>query len=211
MIGLTFDPEPHRYELDGRRLPSVTEILQGLGLSKDLSFLDPFYRERGSATHACIELFFRGAEIDWNFDGVEHVRPRFEKFLRIADGLKPVVCEEPLASRLFSYAGMPDYAGPFQAHPLAILDWKGDLIEPAYHLQVAGGYRGLLWEAAAAGEVDLDPAEVLHCPCFLVPLGGNGELPRFIPIADDGAAMQTFRGCAAAYNWKLANHGDPRK
>jgi hypothetical protein len=208
-----FNSEDHTYWRGEVRLPGVTEILAGLGIGGDWSFLKDrdFYLARGRAVHACIELHFAGQEIDWDFEGAEHVRPRFEKFLRIAEGLRPVLCETPLPSLLFGYGGTPDYVGPFQRHPLAILDWKGDSSEPCYRLQVSGGYRGLLVEAAQRGELSLDPGDLLHCPAFLIPLGGDTAIPRPALIQDeDGALVDVFRGCAAAYNWKLNHYGDPR-
>jgi hypothetical protein len=200
----TLDHEAHEYRLNGQRLWSVTQILGGLGLLRDLSFLDPFYRQRGSATHAAV---------DWDFEGAEHVQPRFQRFerLREAAGLKPILFEQPLASSTFFYAGTEDYFGPYLNHPYALLDWKGDSLEPGHGLQVAGGYRGLLYEAALSGFLDVDPNDVLHAPCFLVPLGGKSDLPSVRPIPDfDGNAMALFRGAAAVWNWRCSNLGEPK-
>ncbi len=209
-----FNAESHVYRVAGVRYPSVTEILGELGMVKGLSFLDPFYRQRGSAVHACMKLHLDKEEIEWGFEGAEHVRPRFERLARLADaaGMKPILSEEPLASSTFGYAGTADYLGPFFKAPVAIVDWKGDSFEKGHHLQVAGGYRGLIYEAAVAGEIDVDPKEVLFCPCYLVPAGGTAEqaTPRLIPD-EDGIATETFRAAAAVYNWRLANMGDPRK
>lgn len=209
-----FDPESHTYRVSGRRYPSVTEILGELGMVKDLSFLDPFYRQRGSSVHACMKIHLDGEEIEWGFEGAEHVRPRFERLARLADaaGMKPILSEQPLASAIFGYAGTADYFGPFDDHPFAIVDYKGDSFEKGHHLQVAGGYRGLIYEAACERVFgDVDPAEVLHCPCFLVPAGGTAEraTPFLIPD-EDGIATELFRAAAAVYNWRLANLGDPR-
>lgn len=208
-----FDPVAHKYSLGGRRLWSVTQILTELRLLKDLSFLDSFYRERGSAVHACIALAFAGKEVDWDFDGAEHVRPRFERFVRLREAakLRPILFEQALASTAFGYAGTPDYFGPFYSHPFAIVDWKGDASEPGHRLQIAGGYRGLLYEAATARLVQVEPAEVLLAPCFLVPLGGESDMPRTVTVPDeDGQAMNLFRAAAALWNWRIQNLGEPK-
>lgn len=214
MIGLHFDPDEHAYHLAGVRLPSVTGILAGLGLTKNLGFLDPFYRERGRAVHACIAMAFSGEEIDWEFEGAKHVAPRFQRFSRFAEAarLKPIVFETPLASPFYRYAGMLDYFGPFGRYPFAIIDWKGDYVDKGYRLQAAGGYRGLLLEAAERGEIDVDPGEILACPAYLVPLGGESDLPSAQPIPDeDGEAMNIFRCAATVWNWRLANvNGGPQ-
>ncbi len=203
-----FNEERHEYSLGARIYPSVTQILGGLGMLKDLSFLADFYRQRGSATHKAIDLHFQGVAIDWSFEGAEHIQPRFERFLRLAETarLRPIFWETPLLSEVWQYAGTPDYLGPFYDAPIAIVDWKGDAPEAGHHIQVAGGYRGLLYEAARSGEIDVDPDELLHCPCYLLPLGGETDLARHHLIPDnDGGALQIFRGAAAVWNWRVAN------
>jgi hypothetical protein len=210
----SFDPESHTYRVGDRRLPSVTEILSGLGIGRDWGFLGEnreFYLARGRAVHACIQLHFQGADIDWDFEGAEHVRPRFEKFQGIASamGMKPILSEVPLYSEIFSYAGTEDYFGPFGKDSLAIVDYKGDSTEPAHELQVDGGYRGLLVELASAGGLQgITPADILHCPAYIIPLGGTSG-PIRLPDSE-GANMDIFRGCAAAYNWRLRRYGDSR-
>ncbi len=207
----TFNPEAHTYHAGDRRLPSVTEIIGGLGLSRDWSFLKDreFYLQRGTAVHACIKLHLEGAEIDWDFDGAEHVHPRFDRFLQIAKdaNLAPMLSEVPLFSETFGYAGTPDYFGPYARHPHAILDFKGDAHEPSHDLQI-GGYRGLVLEAAMRGELPGVTAEhVLYAPGFVIPLGGAS--PAEVP-SSEGADVDLFRSCAAIYNWKLSNLGDPK-
>jgi hypothetical protein len=51
---LIFDPETHTYTLDGRRLPSVTQILV-VGGAVDARWFDAWSRERGSAVHKACE------------------------------------------------------------------------------------------------------------------------------------------------------------
>jgi hypothetical protein len=207
----TFDPEAHTYHAGDRRLPSVTEVIGGLGLSRDWSFLKDreFYLQRGSAVHACIKLHLEGAEIGWDFDGAEHVRPRFDRFLQIAAGanLAPILSEVPLFSEAFNYAGTPDYFGPYARHRHAFLDFKGDAYERSHDLQL-GGYRGLVLELAMRGELPGVTAEhVLYAPGFVIPLGGAS--PVEVP-ASEGADAALFRSAAALYNWKLSNLGGSR-
>jgi len=213
MTGLVFEPEAHTYHLDGVRLPSVSEIIAGLGLARDWSFLKDrdFYLARGRAVHACVQFHFMGQEIDWSFEGAEIVRPRFDKFLRVAreGNLRPILCEAPMASPIFRFAGTVDYLGAFGPYLLAFADWKGDDQEPENELQVDGGYRGLAIEAARRGELgDITPADLMVCPSFIVPLGGS-KGPIRLPDTD-GANVGLFRGMAAAYNWKLSKFGDPK-
>lgn len=203
-----FNPELHEYREGGPEGPlyrSVTQILHRLNLLRDLWWLDDFYRQRGTAVHRAIDLHFLGLEVEWDFEGAEAVRPRFERFLRLEEtaNLRPILWETPMLSTLYGYAGTPDYLGPFGTDPLAIVDWKGDSVEPGYFMQVAGGYRGLLAEAARAGEIDVDPGEILTCPAYLVPLGGDSDLPNIKPVPDDGETVNVFRGLAAGHNWAV--------
>ena len=59
-MNLTFDESNHEYRLDGIKLPSVTQVLQGAGLS-DFSKVNPELLERakkfGTATHITCALF----------------------------------------------------------------------------------------------------------------------------------------------------------
>ena len=52
---LAFDAETHTYRLDGRVLPSVTQILKGAGLI-DATWYTDESRTRGSYVHAAIEM-----------------------------------------------------------------------------------------------------------------------------------------------------------
>lgn len=197
----------HTYWRGQERLWSVTQILQQMGCMRDLSFLDPFYRQRGSAVHACIDILLQGLEVDWDFEGAEDVRPRVEKWQRLAESarLRAIVHERPLGSLLHGYAGTPDYLGSWGRYPLAIVDWKGDTTEPGQELQIAG-YRGLLHEAATNKLIDVDPQEVLVCPAFIVPLGPTTS-PREIPSAQAVPDLQTFLGLARGWNWRVARLG----
>ena len=59
-MNLTFSESNHEYRLDGIKLPSVTQVLQGAGLS-DFSKVNPELLERakkfGSAAHLACQLF----------------------------------------------------------------------------------------------------------------------------------------------------------
>jgi hypothetical protein len=207
---LTRDDD-HVYRLAGRRYSGVTEIIAGLGLAMDLSFLDPFYRRRGSAVHAAIALHFQGHEIDWGFLGAEEVCPRFDRAVRLAEaaGMVPILCEEMMVSTTYAYAGQLDYFGPFYRHPFAVVDYKGDGHDPLGHRLQIAAYKGLLLEKAARKEIPATVAEVMAAPCYIVPLGGDSDLPRPIPICDpDGHDVALFRGAAALWNFKLSIRGE---
>src|SRR4051812_31758875 len=61
--GLAFDPVEHRYWLDDRPVPSVTQVLAGAGLV-DYTFCREWARERGSLVHKAIAIELREG-LDW--------------------------------------------------------------------------------------------------------------------------------------------------
>lgn len=115
---LRFDPEEHKYWIGKKRLPSVSEILQKVGLSKDYSQIDPFYRDRGIATHKAIELHLKGILDPTSLD--QAVKPCFEAFLAYSKACplgKILALEKPMTNGVF--AGTPDLVTE-----QALYDWK---------------------------------------------------------------------------------------
>lgn len=115
---LTFNEATHEYFLDGNKLPGVSEIIKTVGLSKDFSGVDPFYRDRGKAVHSCIELFLLGTIDETSIDPV--CRPFYEGFLRYWDkyATKPIHIEEKFHAN-GAFAGTVDLVTGGE-----IIDWK---------------------------------------------------------------------------------------
>lgn len=208
-----FDAEKHEYRVDGVIYPSVTQILSGLGMLPDYSKLDPFYRERGTAVHACIKMHLQGDEIDWDFEMSEEVKPRFERFLWLEEeyGLFPAMIEVPMYSSTFGYAGTPDlYSWSTKLNRSLIVDYKGDAREPGHDLQIEG-YSQLLWEAGDRVQVNGDiRAVAFSCPAFIVTLGGTGPRPGVHPIDRSLNNRELFLAAAAVYNWRTQNVRRPK-
>lgn len=59
-VKVVFDPAKHEYWVEGKKIPGVSEIMKFLGLSKDWSGVDTYYRDRGTAVHKAIELYIHG-------------------------------------------------------------------------------------------------------------------------------------------------------
>lgn len=59
--------------------PRVTEIIRAVGLGKDFTNVDPFYRDRGTACHAAIHLYLMGQLDESSID--ESYKGHFEGFL----------------------------------------------------------------------------------------------------------------------------------
>lgn len=209
-MSLQFDAESHIYRVNGVVYPSVTQILSGMGLLPDYSKLDPFYRERGTAVHACIKMRLLGEEIDWDFEGADEVRPRFDRFLWFDEeyDLKPYVIEEPLHSR-YGYAGTPDLvAFSGKLDKLVFVDWKGDAREKGQDLQIEA-YAQLVSEDTKRL---LDPVNnsgsktnVSTCPAYIVTLGGNGPRPGIHQVNRSVHNRELFLAAVAVYNWRTKN------
>lgn len=117
---LRFDPEKHQYWIGKKRIPGVSEILQKVGLVKDYKGVDPFYRDRGIATHKAIELHLKGILDAASLD--EAIKPCFEAFLAYQKEhpLGNIVSlEKPMVDSMSSFAGTLDLITD-----RAIFDWK---------------------------------------------------------------------------------------
>lgn len=150
---LTFDPIAHRY-LDGKQeLTSVTQLLAAVGVTKDLSHLDPMYRTRGTAVHQIMELIF---EDDYSEEGTAESLRWYGKQIQqwLADtNFKPMIWELQLANRKGCYAGTLDVAG-LREDEIWIVDAKtGVLAEAGVGCQLAG-YQDLALNGEIIGDDD---------------------------------------------------------
>ncbi len=109
MSTLQFDEATHTYTLDGKVLPSVTQVLDCL---VDWRHVDPAVLEAaaqfGSHVHQAVDLWNRGVLDEENLDPA--LRPWLDSWKRfLADtGATVVASEARLACRLPGYAGTAD-------------------------------------------------------------------------------------------------------
>lgn len=115
-----FDPIEHRYFLGDEEIPSVTKILQTVGLSKDFTNVDPFYRDRGIAGHKAIELYLKGELDESTIDPcLEGHWKGFLKFYK-ENKIKPIRIESQMYDDDLWFAGTVDMIDSSNA----IYDWK---------------------------------------------------------------------------------------
>jgi len=146
---LTFDPTKHEYWLDGRIVPSVTQILKATGVSTDFDALGAMSdrlhgqielkRDLGSALHQDIHAFDDGDLVWETVD--DRVLPYLEAWtiFRENTGLKPLARERMVFHPALNYCGTLD--GIFERPDGArvLLDVKtGDPHDAAANLQTAG-------------------------------------------------------------------------
>jgi hypothetical protein len=119
----TFDAATHTYTINGRKVPSVTQVLNDLlpGFKAG-----EWYLNRGQAVHACAALIATGQEFDHDpaIDGQVRALRRF--FAEV----KPVVldCESPCWSNRYLYGGTLDLVIELNRKH-TILDFKATLTE----------------------------------------------------------------------------------
>lgn len=116
---IRFDPIEHRYFLGDEEIPSVTKILQTVGLSKDFTNVDPFYRDRGIAGHKAIELYLKGELDESTIDPC--LEGHWKGFLKFMKEVNPT----PLCIEAIRYSEALGYAGTIDLIATdAIYDWK---------------------------------------------------------------------------------------
>ena len=133
-MNIAFNPENHSYLLDGRSVPSVTQIISetaGHGWQAAQWYLD-----RGKAIHACAAFIAQGKE--FKFD------PRLAGYVlalqKFFSEVKPEVFgnEVYVASSLYGFAGTLDLYGRIGTMNF-IIDWKHSIDKKRMPLQL-GGY-----------------------------------------------------------------------
>ena len=129
---LEFNEETHTYKLDGKVIPSVTQIIDEL-LPTNYKPND-WYLQRGKAVHACAAMIARGVDFvsDSRIDG--QVRA-IEKFFK---EVKPEVfgVEIKLVSKSYRYGGTYDLAARIDGK-YVLVDYKGTVEIERTGLQLA--------------------------------------------------------------------------
>ena len=147
--GLVFNDGPHEYWLGGKKLISVTTLLQLEGALPGLEFVDPWFAERGKMIHLATELYDKGeSSIEERMKGYEEqIKGCLESWKRYRESLKyqfqPEHIELKLADEVYGYAGTIDR--------LPLLDIKGGVYKKADLAQL-GAYYGL----CQANKIDRD-------------------------------------------------------
>ncbi len=140
----TFDAATHSYTIDGRKVPSVTQVLNDLipGFKAG-----EWYLNRGQAVHACAALIAQGVAFDHDpaIDGqVRAVRRFFAE-------VKPTVIavEKQVYSARYQYAGTLDLLIHTDIGG-CLIDWKSTL-GPSVGYQLAAYSQALTETKSAAG------------------------------------------------------------
>lgn len=125
---LTFDPQPHAYYWNGRRVPSVTQVLEPMfDWSRVPEHILERKRQIGQAVHEAIHLELQGGVDRSSIDPA--CRPYFDAWCRFRDEkeFEPVLVEYRVYSDEYgedlAYAGQLDEWG-LLTKDQALIDWK---------------------------------------------------------------------------------------
>lgn len=129
---LMFDEVNHIYTYNGKRIPSVSQILLDEGFI-DNKFFTEEGRNRGSDVHTIIKHHCMGAHCMMK-PSLAPYFSAFQNFEKDCDW-KPEIIETMMACEL--YAGTPDQIGYFEGD-LSVLDIKSGSISAATGLQLSG-------------------------------------------------------------------------
>jgi hypothetical protein len=184
MKEIVFDEASHTYYVDGKKKPGVNEILKAVGLSKDWTGVDSFYRDRGVAVHKAIDLYLRGTLDESSID--PFVAPYFRQFLEWQREQKDwggiILTERPFYSEIYDYCGTVDLIANG-----TIWDYKcSKSPDPVAELQGIG-YRVLVLEVFGHDY----PSKVLQLP-------GVGKAK----VINYDGGLDLWDAVMKLYNWR---------
>jgi hypothetical protein len=148
-MALEFRADTHEYFLDGKKLPSVTGILERVGVLKERNGVEywdtisPRFNKNqiaamfGSAFHEIARCRVAGIECEYD----PQIQPwvdQLDSFLLTIKHIEPIFVEKPLGSARLGYAGTPDFFGMDDKCRYYLLDWKtAESFSKSFALQLA--------------------------------------------------------------------------
>ena len=190
---LDFNEERHEYRLDGRLVPSVTQVINSIAPQREV---DEWYLHRGSAVHHAVALAMTD-RLDWSSVD-ERIKGRVEAIMAfVADEkLTPILIEKRMASERYRFAGTVDLVANHPSLGVVIADWKGSIV-PQSTVQL-GAY-SLLMEEAREVYPPLRDAVAVQCK-------DSGKYRcKWVDSRDLRLSRQTFLAFLTSHNWKLTH------
>lgn len=131
-----FDSEKHEYTLDGRIIPSVTQILADMGFI-DSTWFTEYARQRGDFVHRIIKWYCNSVLDDDSVDSL--LMPYLDAWIQFVKDSKfhSISVEIPVFSEPYQFAGTPDHVGLINDMK-CVLDVKTGAIDTVVGLQLAG-------------------------------------------------------------------------
>ncbi len=190
----TFDALTHTYrDADGNAVPSVTQILQGVGASTFVPGDEEDYRyaaDRGTAVHRFCELFDVNEE-DWSQVEGTVLEPFCRAYARF-------VKETSFTPRLIEHAGIACVSGMRYGYTL---DREGDLDGKPTIIDIKTGSIQRSWALQLAGyELALREHDFIRRQRKAVRLCNDGSYSLY--SYGGPADEQIFRAALAIETWK---------
>lgn len=192
MAGLTFDEAPHIYRLDGKQIPSVSQIMEPLSKAKYGGIDDAVLNKaanRGTAVHTAIEIFIKT-------DGFVDIQPEFAGYMEAFEAWWKDFEPEPLASEYRMYHKLMGYAGT--ADLLCRIGGKLTLVDYKTSAAVSEKLHGVQLEAYAQAlsshGIEVEDKLILH-------LKKDGEFKAVDFPLHDGQKWRVFGACKTLYDY----------
>ncbi|MCL5671614.1 MAG: hypothetical protein M1423_10030 [Acidobacteria bacterium] len=198
-IDFIFDPGRHLYLVQGRPVPSVTQVLHSAALSADYAAVEPEVLERkriiGEYVHKATQYLDEGSlDLGTVDPQIQPYLAAYEKFMK-GSGFRPWLIERRLVGTINGMlcGGTVDLEGTMAGRPW-IIDLKCiERLYPSFGLQTAG-YELLLPKPVTP------PFRYTRAILQLRP-DGSYKLTTY----DDPADFDVFRAALAVTAWKM-NH-----
>lgn len=144
---LEFDDKTHTYRIDGREVPSVTQIISAVFPNQYAGITDASYvMQRGQAVHACAALIGKGIEFD--FDPAIAGQVAACRLWYQHTNAVPMMIEQAVCNPVMMYAGTLDLVCKINKQ-LCLVDWKSTIV-PTAQWQL-GAYAACLFEKVHHG------------------------------------------------------------
>ena len=194
----TFDPERHLYLVDGRPVPSVTQVLHSARLAADYSMVPPDVLERkriiGQYVHKATQYLDEGClDLETVDPELQPYLAAYQRFLE-ESGFRPQLIEHRLVSRVTGTlcGGTVDRVGSMNGR-LWLIDLKCvDRLYPGFALQTAG-YELLLPKPV------VPPFKYTRA---VLQLRRDGS-PKLSPPYEDPSDLDVFRAALITTIWKI--------
>ncbi len=160
-----FEAATHTYRVAGRKVPSVTQVLEGVGLT-DFSHVAPdvlaHAQDRGTKVHQACALLVRG-ELEWSSvaDEIEGYVRAADSFLRHHHSFSAEYVEHPFYEPHARYCGTIDLAGRMAALR-TVIDFKSGSEFAAAKYQLAAYGNAIGYYHRAVVKLSSDGKYKLH-------------------------------------------------
>lgn len=188
---LEFDEESHTYRSGGRRVPSVTQVIQAAGLV-NTEWFNELAAWRGSVVHRCCELDCKGTLRESSVDPAAAGYLAAWREWKQNVGFTPTLIERRFMHPSLGYAGTQDRAGIIADGSEADVDLKTGAAAKWHAIQLV-----------AYSNFHPRPRGRRR---FTVRLMADG---RYVTTEYPNATWQTdwavFQSCLAIANWRQIN------